>query len=92
MEMVDSGILWASFERQKKAAEENEDFSVQKSSFWDRILRSIWGNILFKSGVIVTGVYRAFSYPILCFSHYADIFKTTKSRNWKQERSQVWQS
>ena len=89
MEMVDSGILQASFERQKKAAEGNEDFSVRKSSFSDRILRSIWANILFNSGVIVTGVYSAFSYPILCFSHCADISKTTKFRNWKQERSQV---
>ena len=83
-----TSLFWTA----KKAAEENEDFSVRKSSFSDRILRSIWANILFKSGVIVTGVYSAFSYPILCFSHCADIFKTTKFRNWKQERSQIWQS
>ena len=38
-----TSLFWTA----KKAAEENEDFSVRKSSFSDRILRSIWANIFY---------------------------------------------
>ena len=59
----------------------------EKSPF--RMLKSILGNIFFKSGFIVIGVFSAFVHSILSLSYYADIFLITKSRNWKQERSQV---
>ena len=65
-------------------------FLREKSPFW--ILKSIWGNIFFKGGFIVTGVFSALVHSILLFSHCADILIITKSRNWKQERSQVLQS
>ena len=64
-------------------------FSSAKSFLAFGMLKSILGNIFFKSGVIVIGVFSAFVRPILLFSHYADILMVTKSRNWKQERCQV---
>ena len=55
------------------------------------ILKSTLSKII-KSGVFVIGYFSAFVYLILlflfCFFH-ADIFKITKSRNWKTELSQV---
>ena len=78
------------FWTEKKVTKENEYISVEKISFG--ILKSTLGKII-KSGVIVIGYLSAFVYLILLFLFcffYADIFKITKSRNWKTERSQVW--
>ena len=82
------GLFWTAKKRVPK--KKPNIFLREKSPF--RILKSIWDNIFFKSGFIVIGVFSAFVHSILSFSYYADILIITKSRNWKQERSQVLQS
>ena len=72
------GLFWAA---KNKVTKENEHFSVRKISFLD-LKEHFRQHLLFS----------AFVHPTLLFSHFADIFMVTKSRNWKQERSQVWHS
>ena len=91
--MADVGSSNLSFHRPllngKKVTKENEYISVGKISFG--ILESTLSKII-KSGVFVIGYFSAFVYLIRLFPFcffYADMFKITKSRNWKTEHSQV---
>ena len=81
------GLFWTV----KKETKKTNVFLRQKSFF--RGLKEHLKNIFFKRGVIVMGLFIAFLNPNLFFScHHADILIITKSRNWNQERSQVWES
>ena len=81
------GLFWTV----KKETKKTNVFLRQ--NFFLGGLKEHLNKIFFKRGVIVMGVFIAFLNPnLFFFCHNADILIITKSSNWNQERSQVWES